>query len=109
MIRIENRFQLKQVRAECQAETKQEKCRVLICGGTGCLAGGSAKLYEHMKELAAEHENVQVEIGPEIAHIGVHKEKERLPRLLRNGPPDADRALRLSLLKGAGERLRRDL
>ena len=32
MIRIENRFQLKQVRAECQAETKQEKCRVLICG-----------------------------------------------------------------------------
>ena len=36
MIRIENRFQLKQVRAECQAETKQEKCRVLICGGTGC-------------------------------------------------------------------------
>ena len=27
MIRIENRFQLKQVRAECQAETKQEKCR----------------------------------------------------------------------------------
>ena len=73
MIRIENRFQLKQVRAECQAETKQEKCRVLICGGTGCLAGGSAKLYEHMKELAAEHENVQVEIGPEIAHIGVHK------------------------------------
>ena len=73
MIRIENRFQLKQVRAECQAETKQEKCRVLICGGTGCLAGGSAKLYEHMKELAAEHENVQVEIDPEIAHIGVHK------------------------------------
>ena len=73
MIRIENRFQLKQVRAECQAETKQEKCRVLICGGTGCLAGGSAKLYEHMKELAAEHENVQLEIGPEIAHIGVHK------------------------------------
>ena len=73
MIRIENRFQLKQVRAECQAETKQEKCRVLICGGTGCLAGGSAKLYEHMKELTAEHENVQVEIGPEIAHIGVHK------------------------------------
>ena len=73
MISIENRFQLKQVRAECQADTKQEKCRVLICGGTGCLAGGSAKLYEHMKELAAEHENVQVEIGPEIAHIGVHK------------------------------------
>ena len=104
MIRIENRFQLKQVRAECQAETKQEKCRVLICGGTGCLAGGSAKLYEHMKELAAEHENVQVEIGPETAHIGVHKSG-----CLRNGPPDADRALRLSLLKGAGERLRRDL
>ena len=25
MIRIENRFQLKQVRAECQAETKQVK------------------------------------------------------------------------------------
>ena len=107
MIRIENRFQLKQVRAECQAETKQEKCRVLICGGTGCLAGGSAKLYEHMKELAAEHENVQVEIGPEIAHSA--SSQERLPRLLRNGPPDADRALRLSLLKGAGERLRRDL
>ena len=107
MIRIENRFQLKQVRAECQAETKQEKCRVLICGGTGCLAGGSAKLYEHMKELAAEHENVQVEIEP--GDRPYRRPQERLPRLLRNGPPDADRALRLSLLKGAGERLRRDL
>lgn len=43
MTRIENRFQLKQVRAECQEALKQEQCRILICGGTGCLAGGSAQ------------------------------------------------------------------
>ena len=73
MTRIENRFQLDQVRAECQAESKKETCRVLICGGTGCLAGGSDKLYRRMKELAAGHDNVSVETGPEIAHTGVHK------------------------------------
>ena len=79
MTRIENRFQLKQVRAECQEALKQEQCRILICGGTGCLAGGSARLYERMKELAAGQADVKVEIGPEIAHpetpgqIGVHK------------------------------------
>ena len=51
-MRIEDRYQLKQLRADCQAAVMTEPCRVLICGGTGCLAGGAGKIYERMCALA---------------------------------------------------------
>ena len=47
-MKIENRTELKEYRIECQ--TKQSaNCRVLVCGGTGCLASGSGKIYEKLK------------------------------------------------------------
>ncbi len=71
-MRIENRIHLKQVREDCKKRAQKENRRILICGGTGCLAGGSQALYEKMCTLAAGSD-VDVEIAPEIAHIGVHK------------------------------------
>ena len=44
-MRIENRMQLKLWREECKEKHQKETCRILICGGTGCLAGGSDKIY----------------------------------------------------------------
>ena len=70
---LENRTQLVQYRNNCQKEHQAEQCRILVCGGTGCLAGGSANLFQRFKELADNIQNVEVEIGPEIAHIGIHK------------------------------------
>ncbi len=67
-MKIVNRTQLDLFRNECIERHEKEKVRILICGGTGCLAGGSQKLYERFIELSKGSSNVSVEIGPEIAH-----------------------------------------
>ena len=69
-MKIENRTELKEYRTECQ-KRQRAKCRVLICGGTGCLAGGSDKIYQKMLELTKNDGNVSVEFGAEIAHTKV--------------------------------------
>ena len=48
-MKIENRTELKEYRIECQKKQSAD-CRVLVCGGTGCLASGSGKIYEKLKE-----------------------------------------------------------
>ena len=70
-MRIENRMQLHLWREECKEKRQKETCRVLICGGTGCLAGGSDKIYARIKELTANMSNVTVKFGEEIAHVGL--------------------------------------
>lgn len=75
-MKLENRTDLTLFRNQCTARREQEARRILICGGTGCLAGGSLKLYERMKELAEQYTgnpDIQVEFGPEIAHTSVKK------------------------------------
>ncbi len=72
-MRMENHTDLKQVRLEAQRKLKETTCRVLVCGGTGCLAGGSDKIYRRLLELAADQPRVSVEFGPEIAHTSIHK------------------------------------
>ena len=53
-MKIENRTELKEYRIECQKKQSAD-CRVLVCGGTGCLASGSGKIYEKLKELTKDH------------------------------------------------------
>ncbi len=48
-MKLENRTQLKEYGAECQKKQSEENCWMLVCGGTGCLAGGSDKIYERLK------------------------------------------------------------
>ena len=50
------------------AKVSSTKCRILICAGTGCLAGGSGEIYEKMCELTKDCKDVDVEFGAEIAH-----------------------------------------
>lgn len=68
MKRIENREILQQVRKETSEKIEKSRCRILICAGTGCLAGGSGEIYEKMCELTAENPDVDVFFGPKIAH-----------------------------------------
>lgn len=75
-MRLENRTQLDLLRERCIEKRNAETRRILVCGGTGCLAGGSQKIYEKMLELADQYgrdKNIQVEFGEEIAHTGVKK------------------------------------
>lgn len=50
-----------------------DDCRILICAGTGCLAGGSREICHKFEELSQNIDNVSVEFGREIAHVGVKK------------------------------------
>lgn len=68
MQRIENVEVLDQVREQSLETIANSKCRILICAGTGCLAGGSGEIYEKMCELVKENPDVEVEFGAEIAH-----------------------------------------
>jgi len=90
--RINTRAELEQKREHfIQCLATQDK-QILICGGTGCVAGGSLKIYDRLKELMEERDiacTVQLEEEPH--------EKKRLPRFLRNGPPAEDRAHGMAL------------
>ena len=63
-----NQSQLNQVKERELEIIKNSKCRILICAGTGCLAGGSGQIYERMCELVKDNPDVEVHFGPEIAH-----------------------------------------
>lgn len=68
MQKVENREILNNLRDAKGQQIAQSRCRILICAGTGCLAGGSGEVYEKMCELVANEPDVEVEFGAEIAH-----------------------------------------
>ncbi len=70
-MRIESKEALQQVKVKAREAMQAEKYRVLVCAGTGCLAGGSEKIYNKLLSLAKEqghNVNVTVEFGEGIAH-----------------------------------------
>lgn len=85
MARIENIEQLAAIAQEAKAAVEREQVRILICGGTGCLAGGSQEIYDEMVRLAEEYNKtsknnpVKVEMKGEVEHprpagkMAVHK------------------------------------
>lgn len=68
MQKVENREILNDLRDASRQQMEHSKCRILICAGTGCLAGGSSAVYERMCELVAGDPDIEVHFGPEIAH-----------------------------------------
>lgn len=52
--RINSREELCAKREEFKKALNAQKKQILICGGTGCVAGGSLKIYERMKQLMDE-------------------------------------------------------
>lgn len=70
---INSRDDLLTLRRASQTEMAVDDCRILICAGTGCLAGGSGEIYERLSALSENIENVDIEFGKEIAHVGVKK------------------------------------
>lgn len=68
MQKIDSREKLNEIRDSESRKVKNSKCRILICAGTGCLAGGSGEIYKKMCELIEGDPNVEVYFGPEIAH-----------------------------------------
>ena len=74
-MRINDVNKLNEIKTDALNEIKNSKCRVLICAGTGCLAGGSGKIYERILELVNNVPNVEVSLESHVDHgtIGVKK------------------------------------
>ncbi len=70
MNKLNSRDDLAVVREQAKERIKNIKCRVLICAGTGCLAGGSLKIYEKLCELCGVDKDAEIVFGEEAAHAG---------------------------------------
>ncbi len=91
---IANREALTALQNKLQDAQKRIKTRILICGGTGCVANGSLKVFEEMKRLVkAKNAYVDVDLllegqeGVAVAHSGCHGFCEMGP-LVRIEPAD---------------------
>ena len=84
-MKVVSRHVLDQIKQEALNTIKESKCRILICAGTGCLAGGSGLIYEKMLELAKD-DNVEVEFGKDIACKGIHVKKSGCHGFCEMGP-----------------------
>lgn len=58
---LKSREDLIALRNECERASEFEKIRIIVCGGTGCVAGGSLEIYSGLKELL-EEKNIPVDV-----------------------------------------------
>ncbi|MFP3155699.1 4Fe-4S binding protein [Lachnospiraceae bacterium ZAX-1] len=65
--RINSATELDVAKDRAKLAIKNSKCRILICAGTGCIAGGSTQIYEKMKERS-ENTGIDIVFGKEVAH-----------------------------------------
>ena len=61
MNKLRSRQDLNDLRETCVKSMMYEKSKILVCGGTGCVAGGSLNIYARLKELM-EEQNIPVEV-----------------------------------------------
>ena len=64
MQRINSAAALEKKARSAKAKIDNCRCRILICAGTGCLAGGSGEIYEEMKMLAEDNPDVRYTSEP---------------------------------------------
>ena len=53
-MKIKNREELIAKQEEYRASFNRERKQILICAGTGCVAGGSLEIYAKMKDIIEE-------------------------------------------------------
>ncbi len=73
---LKNREDLIALRAETEQSYKMQAEKVIVCAGTGCVAGGSLKIFDRLKELAEAqnlHIAVELEVDPHDESIGLKK------------------------------------
>lgn len=70
-MKLQSRDDLRHLRQECEMRLRGQKCKILVCGGTGCLAGGADQIYAKMLELTEHLEDAPGSVRAEIAHTSV--------------------------------------
>ncbi len=76
MAKLQNTKQLDAFREQCLKELNAQQKKILICAGTGCMAGGSLKIYDKLIELMeSKNLSVQVSLEKHVEHpeVGVKR------------------------------------
>lgn len=77
---LESRNDLIEIRKIYKNSFEKEKLKILVCSGTGCIAGGSLKIYDRLVEIMKER-NIDCEVKMQkdphddtigIKHSGCH-------------------------------------
>ena len=76
MNRITNVSELDAAVKQAEEMLHADSHRILVCAGTGCLAGGSQKIYDRFCEMAKQSEGVKVEFVPEAEYTGTEKQEK---------------------------------
>ena len=63
MNKLLSREDLEKARKLSEERIANIKCRILVCAGTGCLAGGSEKIYEKMCSLCGNDPDAEIVFG----------------------------------------------
>lgn len=73
---LTSKLDLENYRRICKKALDAQKIRLLVCAGTGCVAGGSIDIYKKLIEICTKKElNVQIQLEKDVNHdaIGVKK------------------------------------
>lgn len=76
MSRLKNRKELTRLRETLNNQYNAQKRKIIVCGGTGCVAGGSLKIFERLKEKMEEeglNVSLTLEKEPHGDDIGLKK------------------------------------
>lgn len=68
-MKLNSREALQSFRSECKAALDNQKFKILVCGGSGCLAAGSKEIYECLNNaLVSRGLPVQLSIEDHVDH-----------------------------------------
>ncbi|MBR2473025.1 MAG: NADH-quinone oxidoreductase subunit NuoF [Clostridia bacterium] len=73
---LKNREELKAYREAAVVAYGAQAEKIIVCAGTGCVAGGSLKIYDRLKSLMEEkglHVAVELEVDPHDESVGLKK------------------------------------
>ena len=75
MSKINSVAELKAFRENCKKELDSQAKKILVCAGTGCIAGGSLNIYNKLVELCEQRGlNIQVSLKNHVDHpVGAKK------------------------------------
>lgn len=71
--KLRTREDLQELRKKAKAKIDCTPIRILICAGTGCIAGGSQEIYDRMSRLIEGNEQVEVKFQKEVPHPEIKK------------------------------------
>lgn len=73
---LKDRKALMAIRSHYEEALAKQKVRILVCAGTGCVAGGSLEIYEELKRLMVSQQipcSVVLEEEPHDQSVGLKK------------------------------------